>query len=170
LDARGRNEQQQFLLRQLSSAPKNKKVIVTVHHPPFSLDSVHGGSPEILNALDRAFLQSGRQADAVLSGHVHDYQRFSRTVQGRTIPYVVAGAGGFANDSRSLHKLQPEIRVLPKPKLPYQTTHADLKLEAFNDVEPGFLRLTADAEHINIEYFLVPFDEGPTQLFDSVVV
>jgi hypothetical protein len=170
LDARGRYEQQQFLLTQLSSAPKDKKVIVAVHHPPFSLDIPHGGAYDVLNALDRAFSKSGRYADAVLSGHVHNYQRFSRNVQGRSIPYVVAGAGGYANDKKSLHKLQNEIQALPKSKLPYQTTHPDVKLEAFNDAEPGFLRLTVDAKHIKIEYFLVPFDEGPVQPFDSVVV
>ena len=170
LDARGRNEQQQFLLTQLSSAPKDKKVIVTVHHPSFSLDIPHGGAPDILNALDRAFSKSGRYADAVLSGHVHNYQRFSRNVNGRAVPYVVAGAGGYANDTKSLHKLQKEIQALPKSKLPYQTTHADVKLEAFNDAEPGFLRLTVDAKQINIEYFLVPFDGSPVQPFDSVVV
>ena len=170
LDARGRYEQQQFLLTQLSGAPKDKRIIVAVHHPPFSLDSVHGGSPDILNALDRAFSKSGRYADAVISGHVHSYQRFSRTAGRHKISYIVAGAGGYANDSRSLHKLQKEIRTLPKAKFPYQTTLPDVKLEAFNDTEPGFLRLTVDAKHIKIEYFLVPFDDGPVQPFDSAIV
>ena len=170
LDARGRYEQQQFLLTQLSSAPKDKKVIVAVHHAPFSLDSVHGGAPDILNALDRAFAKSGRHADAVFSGHVHNYQRFTRVVQGRNVPYVVAGAGGYANDTRSMHKLQTEIQALPKAKLPYQTTLADVKLESFNDADPGFLRVTVDVKHINIEYFVVPFNGGTVQAFDSIVV
>jgi len=32
-----------------------KKVLVAVHHPPYSLDSAHGGCPDILNAIDGVF-------------------------------------------------------------------------------------------------------------------
>ena len=109
LDARGRMDQQHFLNTQLQAADATKKLIVAVHHPPYSLDSVHGGMPDILNAIDQAVEASGRVPDAVLSGHVHNYQRFSRVVGAKTIPYVVAGAGGYANDVGSLHKLQPEL-------------------------------------------------------------
>jgi hypothetical protein len=42
LDARGRNDKQQFLQTQLSNAPQQKKLVVAVHHLPFSLDSAHG--------------------------------------------------------------------------------------------------------------------------------
>lgn len=170
LDARGRYEQQNYLVTQLSGAPKDKKVIVTVHHPSFSLDTAHGGSPDILNALDRAFSKSGRYADAVLSGHVHNYQRFSRKVGSHKVPYIVAGAGGYADNARSMHKLPKAIESLPPSKLPYQTTWTDVKLEAFNDTEPGFLRITVDARKLGIEYFIVPFNDGPVRLFDSVTV
>jgi hypothetical protein len=44
----------------------------------------------------------------VLSGHAHLYQRFTRKVDGREIPYIVCGSGGFAitppkADSRRRH-------------------------------------------------------------------
>ena len=53
-------------------------------------------------ALDAAFQSSERTPDLVLSGHVHDYQRFTRTMaDGRKVPYVVIGNGGYDN----LHKL-----------------------------------------------------------------
>ena len=72
--------------QQLSNADKNKKLFITVHHPPFSLDSAHGGTPDILNAIDRAIVASARTPDVVLSGHVHNYQRSSRgTVMRRGI-------------------------------------------------------------------------------------
>src|SRR5258708_6246179 len=105
LHARGRSDQQHYLENQLSAADKSKKLLITVHHPPFSLDSVHGGCPDILNALDRAFAVTNRMPDAVVSGHVHNYQRFSRKVKGASIPYVVAGAGGDANNHRNMHQL-----------------------------------------------------------------
>ena len=39
---------------------------------------------------------AGFWPDAVLSGHAHLYQRFTRRVDGREIPYIVAGSGGFS--------------------------------------------------------------------------
>jgi hypothetical protein len=163
LDGRGRSDQQYFLEEQMKSASPEKKLIVAVHHPPFSLDSAHGGCPDILNAVDLATAASKRVPDAVLSGHVHNYQRFSRKVKDpstgkeRTIPYVIAGAGGYADEERSMHHLQKE---LIGKKLPLQTTLTDVKLENFNQAEPGFLRVTVDKQKINFEYFLVPFKGG----------
>jgi hypothetical protein len=75
-----------YLETQMENADPNKKLLITVHHPPFSLDSVHGGTPDILTGLDSGIAASGRIPDAVLSGHVHNYQRFSRTINKRMIP------------------------------------------------------------------------------------
>jgi hypothetical protein len=76
-------------------------VIVAVHHPPVSLDSLHGGTVGLANDIDKACTAAGLWPDAVLSGHAHLYQRFSRSVPGlaREIPYVVAGSGGYAATS-----------------------------------------------------------------------
>jgi hypothetical protein len=165
LDARGRSDQQQFLEDQLSKAPENKKLLVAVHHPPFSLDAAHGGSPDILHALDTAFTNSNRIPDAVLSGHVHNYQRFSRKIDdSREIPYVVAGAGGYADDPRSMHKLQKALRG-STPPIP--TTFSGVTLEKFEEDEPGFLRITATAGRLDFEYFLVPFNGSPVRSFDT---
>jgi len=62
------------------------------------VDSQHGGATGLANDIDAACQASGLWPDAVLSGHAHLYQRFSRKVDGlaRTIPYVVSGSGGFA--------------------------------------------------------------------------
>ena len=167
LDARGRNDQQQFLEDQMKKAAPAKKLLIAVHHPPFSLDSAHGGCPDILTAIDRAISASGRVPDAVLSGHVHNYQRFSRDIHGRKIPYLVAGAGGYANDARSMHQLQKALNGKPTPIV---TTMADVTLEKYNDQQPGFLRVTVDAHQIKFEYFLVPFDPKlPSTLFDTVI-
>jgi len=78
LDPRGRSDQQNWLTAELQAAPTNKKLLIAVHHPCYSLDSVHGGCPDILTAIDSAIVASNRRPDAVLAGHVHNYQRFSR--------------------------------------------------------------------------------------------
>lgn len=167
LDARGRMDQQHFLNTQMAAADPKKKLLVTVHHPPYSLDSAHGGTPDILNAIDQAVESSGRTPDAVLSGHVHNYQRYSRMVNGRKIPYVVAGAGGYANDARSMHKLQAEL-TNPPVALPYQTTRADVMLEKYEQEEPGFLLVSVDAGTMTFEYFRVPFGgAAETVAFDT---
>ncbi len=167
LDARGRMDQQYFLNTQMQAADPTKKLLVTVHHPPYSLDSVHGGTPDILNAIDQAVAASGRTPDAVLSGHVHNYQRFSRVAGTRSIPYVVAGAGGYANDVTSLHQLQTELTT-PPVALPYQTTVAGVALEAYEQEMAGFLRITATAEELTFEYFRVPFGGvAETVAFDT---
>ncbi len=167
LDARGRADQQHYLETQMKAADPNKKLIIAVHHPPFSLDSAHGGTPEILTAIDRAVAASGRTPDAVLSGHVHNYQRFSRSVEGKAVPYIVAGAGGYANDSRSMHKVQKGIE---NEALPFQTTLPDVKLENFQQTEPGFLRIIASPAGLTLEYWVVPFDDSPCVRFDHVTV
>jgi hypothetical protein len=164
LDARGRNDQQRFLEDQMKAASPHKKLLLAVHHPPFSLDSAHGGTPEVLAGLDRAIQASGRVPDAVLSGHVHNYQRFERDIDGRTIPYVVSGAGGYANDPRSMHKLQKGIA---QEHLPFTTRFPGLRLMKFNQTDPGFLRVSVTKESIEFEYFVVPFDDSPIRRFDA---
>jgi hypothetical protein len=48
--------------------------------PPFSGGGGHTGSGQMLKDLDEAFNTAGIAPDAVLSGHAHNYQRFTRTV------------------------------------------------------------------------------------------
>lgn len=166
LDPRGKSDQQAWLTAQLKQAPPDKKLLIAVHHPCYSLDGTHGGCPDILIALDRSMVASNRVPDAVLSGHVHNYQRFSRKIDGRQVPYIVAGAGGYANDFRSMHRLQKGL----VPKLPYKTTHPDVQLMSFNEKDPGFLRVTATSKSLAIEYHLVPFGASVSKLFDNVSV
>jgi 3',5'-cyclic AMP phosphodiesterase CpdA len=85
-------------LKRLAPARKSlgRAVVIACHHPPVSADGVHGGSVGLANDIDTASRAAGFWPDAVLSGHAHLYQRFTRKVDGRRIPYVVAGSGGFA--------------------------------------------------------------------------
>jgi hypothetical protein len=172
LDARGTSEQQQWFENQVASAPKDKALIITVHHPPYSLDTTHGGYPDIEIAFDRVIQSTGRIPTAVLSGHVHSYQRFQRALDGKKVPYIVAGAGGYANTFRLLHKIEKDKKGRPLPP-GFQTTHPDLKLMSHNDQEPGFLRVTVDGKKktLTFDYFFVPFTETPGAIpADTVTV
>lgn len=161
LDGRGTFEQQKWFENQMATAPKDKCLMVAVHHPPYSLDAPHGGSPEILAAIDRAFESTGRYPDAVFSGHVHNYQRFTREVDGRKIPFVVAGNGGYADSPKAVHQLQLDSNRNPIPHKRFKTTSDGVFLEYYDAKNPGFLRVTVDQKTLTGEYFIVPFDDAP---------
>jgi hypothetical protein len=83
---------------------KRKALIVAMHHPPITAklfdptDPGHSPSEEMGRHLDEAFSGAGIWPEAVLSGHDHNFQRFTRTVQvngaNKDVCYVVAGTGG----------------------------------------------------------------------------
>jgi hypothetical protein len=81
------DSQWNFLLEQLKEIKaaraegQRAALIVAMHHPPFSGGGGHSGSTTMLNDLDEAFQEVGIGPDAVLSGHAHVYQRFTRAVK-----------------------------------------------------------------------------------------
>jgi Calcineurin-like phosphoesterase len=172
LDGRGTIEQQRWFESALLAADPSKCLLVAVHHPPYSLDSDHGGYPAIGAAIDQAIARvkaanaggavRGRVPDAILSGHVHDYQRFTRAVDGREIPYVVCGDGGYADTVNLIHHLQREAPATPVPTpLSLDQKASGVTLESYDERDAGFLRITIDADTLTIEYFAVPFGPRP---------
>lgn len=161
LDAPGTQAQHDWLVERLKTTPHDKWVIVAIHHPCYSLDTAHGGYGETLEKLDSAFNAAGRWPDAVLSGHVHDFQRFTRTVGNTKIPYIVAGAGGYANNLRAMHRLPAGTPKQCKTTLP------DVDLAYYEEAVSGFLRVTAKPETLVFEYFTVSFDQ-PAQVAGPV--
>jgi kumamolisin len=71
-----------------------RAVLLACHHPPLSVDEKHGGARGLTEDIDKACAAAGVRPDVVLSGHAHLYQRYTRTVEGAEIPYIVAGSGG----------------------------------------------------------------------------
>ena len=171
LDARGTTEQQRWLNAQMAAVPTDQCLILAVHHPPYSLDTTHGGYPEIEVAIDTAIKETGRVPTAVLSGHIHSYQRYERTLGNTKVPYIVAGAGGYANTLKLLHKIEKTAQGTPLPKN-FQTTHPDLKLALFIDSDPGYLRVSVNGTKrtLTLEYFVVPFTGAPSRKADDSVV
>lgn len=156
LDDAGKTVQIDWLKAQLKAAPADKWLILAVHHPCYSLDTVHGGYHQILTSLDAAFKSAKRFPDVILSGHVHNYQRFSRKRGKSSTPYIICGNAGYANTAKLLHQLQPQVAQAP---LPFETTdQAGVSLEAFDQTNSGFLRVTVSAKELTVEFFAVPFD------------
>jgi 3',5'-cyclic AMP phosphodiesterase CpdA len=156
--------QQDWLAARLEAA-EGRSVILVVHHPPYSLDNNHHGSPSIVAAIDAAAEKAKRWPDAVFSGHVHSYQRFTRRIAGKDIPYVVAGAGGRANKRARLAKLM-RWEGHPPITMPFDTLEAGgnklgVKLVAADWSDPGFLTVSVDgkAKELHCTYWQVPFEE-----------
>jgi hypothetical protein len=162
IDARGTFEQQRWLEKQLNEVKsKDGFIVVAVHHPPYSLDKTHGGYLDIVVAIDQAIETTGVVPHAVLSGHVHNMQRFTRRHKGREIPYVIDGRGGYANTDRLTHKLQKNDRgQYPEPgvmAVSERDPALELKLDYYDQETAGFLRTTVTPELLTIDSFSVPF-------------
>ncbi len=130
--------QQQWLTNEFATAAEDKALIVALHHPVYSFDDHHSGSPAMADALQHAINDSRRVPNMVLTGHVHNYQRIERKIAGETpTPFLVAGAGGYFH----LHGMTAD------------TGHTDKSVGAtlmFHDqYHHGYVTLTVDAKSIS---------------------
>jgi hypothetical protein len=92
LPARRWNEQAGWYeseLSRLDADPAIRGTVVFVHHPPFTNSTVTSDEVHVQRAFVPPF-QAARKSLALVSGHVHSYERFERA--GKT--YLVAGGGG----------------------------------------------------------------------------
>ncbi len=170
LDAPGSTTQQDWFVAQLKQVDPATCLIVAVHQPPYSLDKMHSGYPAVNSAIDQAAQETGIWPHAVFSGHVHNFQRFTRTVGTTSIPYIIAGSGGYAHTSKALHKMQRDANQDPV-QVPLQTTYANVELRSYNEVDSGFMRVTVDATHLTVDFFAVPFTGTPVTIpFDTMVL
>jgi Calcineurin-like phosphoesterase len=172
--------QKNFLIAQLKQAAADRKtaaadpskfqaVVLAVHHPPFTGSSAHNPSPNMLADIDDACKQAGFIPDAVLSGHAHLYERFTRYIQGRQVPFVVAGTAGFYN----LIGLKRQPVGFKPPVPPVESKDQDgnrLVLENYFDKTYGFLRLTVSADVLSCEFVGVSNVASPAQTLDRFTV
>jgi len=152
--------QRDWLIGELRAARADAVLLLAMHHPVYSADVEHGSNLSLGAILDDCFAASGRAPDAVLSAHAHNYQRFSRSLNGRCVPYLVAGSGGFPE----LHRLG---RGIPEPPAAF-TGLPGLSLDAFQHRAFGFLTVTAAPGRARLDYNLV-VRRRPVA-FDSVTV
>ena len=145
------NRQIAWLSSELSSAPTDKALILAMHHPIYSADIMHSGSKYMEGILDNAVQQSQRWPDLVCAGHVHNYQRFTRTLARREIPYIVAGGGGYWH----LHNMARDPQGNPLPT-PYPVPGTDVTLASYCANQHGYLLLEATPTALTGSYYAVP--------------
>lgn len=160
-----------FLQQQLAAAKAERAkgqwraLIIATHHPPFTGSPQHVPSPTMLKQIDEACSAAGIQPDLHLSGHAHVYERYTRTVGGKQIPYLVAGMGGYYNLPGRKPGKHP-----PPPKTPASGKDASgnpLTLDAYNDTIFGFVRVTVSPGFITGEFVTVDPASGKTGVGDS---
>lgn len=136
-----RKEQKDWFIKELRHAATqsaDKAIIVCMHHAPYSADVNHGSSKPMIEFLNAAFEEAGVKPDVVFSGHVHNYQRFSKNyADGKTVPFIVAGAGGF-----------DELHSLADPYAASYNTESELldqvELENYCEHQHGFLKIAIE--------------------------
>jgi len=136
-------------LKRVKSESFPGAVIIAVHHPPFTGGSEHGGSPLMLQDIDKACQTAGVWPHAVFSGHAHNYQRYTRTVNQYQIPFLIAGCGGHS----------PLSAMRFTYRTPYKIDDT-LTLENYDDKDYGYLRVVVNATTMMVEFH--PQSDGGT--------
>ena len=151
--------QTDWLVEQLKSLPTDRPLIVSLHHPIYSADDHHSGSTHMKDVLERATEAAKRHPDMIVAGHVHNYQRLTKVLEGDAqIPYLVTGAGGYHN-LHSIIKVDGQSMITP---VEFKDKTGDpVTLERYVDDHHGFLRLEITDKLVIGKYFIVPRPHEP---------
>jgi hypothetical protein len=157
--------QTNFLAAALKRAKTEKfagAVIIAVHHPPYvaqvpsqkpqavAAAGKHGGSPMMLAEIDKACQSTGLWPHAILSGHAHNYRRFTRRSGNRETPCIVAGNGGHAHKALTVKGTLALRTPVDQPSL--SNGQDSVVFENYDDQDFGYLRIIVDAKQLRIEY------------------
>jgi hypothetical protein len=140
-------------------------VVIATHHPSFSYapeqggkgaGGTHGSSTQMLVEIDSICKEVGVYPHAVLAGHAHNMQRYTRKLNfaggSIEVPFIVGGASG--------HHVNPLVRparggVPQGPQRGSNVSYMDrstvvgnttLTLEQYDDTDFGYLRATVTKE------------------------
>src|SRR6201992_226679 len=177
------NIQIDFLRAQLELIKKQKyegAVLLAVHHPPFSYSPPgkqdgtggnHGSSTVMLQQIDTVCHEVGVYPHAVLSGHAHNYQRYTRIMnfggKESDVPFIVCGDGGhnvnaLVRASRGKPAEEPnagaDVTYLEGQNLKGKGGVADVKhliLAKYDDHNYGYLRIHVDKQYLKIGFHQV---------------
>jgi Calcineurin-like phosphoesterase len=139
------------------------------HHPPYATGGQHGSSVRMRQQMDAVCEAAGVWPHAVLAGHAHNYQRFTRhRSDGTDIPYVICGNGGH-----NVQKLQTANGMpLRTPQLVQAKTANDdaVTFENYDDADYGYLRVIVNEKQLRIEYHPASDSVGAKTPDDSVTI
>ena len=164
-------------------------VLIAVHHPPFAYAPPpngtgkaggHGSSTDMLREIDTICKKVGVYPHAFLSGHAHNYQRYTRTIefhgQEYDVPFIVCGDSGHnVNPLVRGSKGHPAVEPHPGTSVKYMeakpAVHSkELLLEKYEDFNYGYLRVTVDDKLLRIGFHQVGVNSLAQSRFDCVTV
>jgi hypothetical protein len=179
-----------FLTAQLENIKNSNyqgAVILAVHHPPFvytpqsdlSGGGQHYSSPFMLADIDTVCNSVGVYPHAVISGHAHNYQRYTRnlTFNGRnySVPFIICGDSGhnvtsLVQSSFGKKGSEPgnntDVSYMDSTSI---VQSKGLTLNRHDDQDSGFLRVQATATKLTITFNPVP-KSGAAPSSDTVTV
>jgi hypothetical protein len=150
--ARSQLDYLQAALNRVKTEKYAGALIIAHHHPPYTAGAQHGWSVEMLSQMDAVCNAAGVWPHAVLAGHAHNYQRFTRTRVrgGAQIPYLVCGNGGHNVTPLTGQGAAP-LRA-PQVIQPARGNTDQVVLENYDDQGYGYMRVVVTAAQLRIEY------------------
>jgi hypothetical protein len=135
-------------LTRVSSDKFSGALIIAHHHPAYTAGAKHGWSEAMMAQIDKICGETKVWPHAVLSGHAHSYQRFTRAHGQTQIPYIISGNGGH-----NVTRLSRGAQTIRAPQPLQVSGHADpVTLENYDDQDYGYLRIIVNAKQLRIEY------------------
>ena len=141
-------------LSKIAGLSQRKALVIATHHPPYSQNG-HSGSTTMSEDIDAVCADAKIYPDLFLSGHAHNYQRYTRRTNGRNIVYIVAGTGGM--------NPQPVSEATGQPAEGSNTVTYDKALQSL-----GYLFVTVSATHLKTEFW--PLGGVHVSAFDTVTL
>jgi hypothetical protein len=187
------NVQIDFLRAQLKRIKQENypgAVLLATHHPPYSYSPPtksggaggnHGCSTVMLQQIDKICEEEGVYPHAFLSGHAHNYQRYTRIFDfgGKEIdvPFIVCGDGGHnVNTLVRPRKGTPAIEPLMSADVKYLEGKNSVEkvkhliLAKYDDHNYGYLRIQVDKQYLKIGFHQVGVRSLAQSRFDMVTV
>ena len=162
-----------FLTAQLQNIKSSNyagAVIIAVHHPPFTYSppsgptggGKHAGNSVMLGQIDAICKQVGVYPHAFISGHAHNYQRYTRALnfagKNYSVPFVVCGDSGH-NVTPLVSSNFGKSATEPGDNLNVKYLDASavfpntgLTLNKHDQKDSGFLRVTANAKQLTLTF------------------
>jgi hypothetical protein len=156
-------------LQRIKSEQYPGAILFAHHHPEYAIGGQHSSSTQMRQQMDQICRKVGVWPHAVLAGHAHSYQRYTRLRgDGTEIPYIICGNGGH-NVQRLQSTAGGPLRA-PQTFMKKTANDDAVTFENYDDQNYGYLRVIVDPQQLRIEYHPASDSTAAKTPDDSVTV